>query len=204
MSVTAEPFGPSSLPSPPKLRYASGMRALLLTALLLACAVPDGLAKEFTVTEADFQCLKDWPKVEGHKTRIFNRNRHRLRKAIKLLKKGKAGKHYPVGTIVQLVPPLPAIHFFGEAMVKREKGFNPDGNDWEFFVLDANPDGSTRIVQRGRGEVVNIGAPCETCHSAAKAFDFVCETTHGCVPLNLSAPLISALQEGDARCAAPQ
>lgn len=187
--------------SPAKVGYAAHMRTLLVAALLLACSAPSGLAKEFRITEADFQCIKDWPKVDGHKTRIFNRNRHRLMKAIKVLKKGKPRKRYPVGTIVQLVPPIPPA-LLGEAMVKREKGFNPDGNDWEFFVLDANPDHTTRIVKRGKAEVVNIGVPCQTCHQAAKDFDFVCETDHGCIPLNLSAQLIGTLQDGDIRCPA--
>jgi hypothetical protein len=181
------------------MRYAAHMRTLLVAAFLLACCAPAALAKGFTVTEADFQCIKDWPKLEGHKTRIFNRNRHRLKKALRVLKKGKRGRHYPVGTIVELIPPVPGL-VRGEAMVKHEKGFNPEGNDWEFFVLAVNPDHTTRIVKQGGADVANIGPPCQTCHSAAKAFDFVCETDHGCVPLDLTPEAIAALQDRDPRC----
>jgi hypothetical protein len=81
-------------------------------------------AKEYVITGSDVQCLGEWKKVEGHRTRIFNRNRRRLRKAMRILGKGKPGRRYPVGTILELTPPLPAVHFLGEAMVKREKGFH--------------------------------------------------------------------------------
>jgi hypothetical protein len=35
------------------------------------------------------------------------------------------GGTYPPGSVIQLIP--------GEAMVKRDKGFNPVTHDWEFF-----------------------------------------------------------------------
>src|SRR5262249_27240739 len=35
---------------------------------------------------------------------------------------------YPPGSVIQLIP--------GEAMVKRDKGFNTATHDWEFFELD--------------------------------------------------------------------
>jgi hypothetical protein len=39
------------------------------------------------------------------------------------------GGTYPPGSVIQLVP--------GDAMVKRDKGFNAVTHDWEFFELDA-------------------------------------------------------------------
>jgi hypothetical protein len=56
-------------------------------------------------------------------------------------------------------------------------------------------------VQRGRGQVVNIGSPCLACHSAASQTDFVCETDNGRVALGLSEALITAIQNADPRCA---
>src|SRR5262249_36615828 len=53
------------------------------------------------------------------------------------------GGPYPPGTIIQLVPT--------EAMVKRDKGFNPVTHDWEFFELDVSKDG-TEIRKRGVAE----------------------------------------------------
>jgi hypothetical protein len=50
------------------------------------------------------------------------------------------------------------------AMVKREKGFNPAGNDWEFFVLS----GDAKAIQaRGRLD------SCLACHTAQRGNDFV-------------------------------
>lgn len=49
-------------------------------------------------------------------------------------------------------------------MMKREKGFNPAANDWEFLILDGS---ATRIERRERkGE-------CQHCHSSQKKKDFV-------------------------------
>lgn len=44
------------------------------------------------------------------------------------------GAVYPPGSVIQLVP--------GEAMVKRDKGFNAATRDWEFFELDVSKDGT--------------------------------------------------------------
>lgn len=183
------------------------MRAVVTAALLIALWAPVGLAREFIATEADFQCLTKWKKIDGHKTRIFNRNPRLLKRALRILAKGKPGRRYPVGTIIELVPPVGP--FFGEASVKRGGSFNRPGNGWEFFLLNIRPDGSTEVVDHGAEKIANTSLPvtpppCQTCHSAAKKFDLVCESGHGCAPLpiNLSATLIDSLQTNDARCAA--
>lgn len=46
------------------------------------------------------------------------------------------------------------------AMAKRGNGFNANGKDWEWFML--NPDGS--IMDRGAGL---MGGMCNACHSGA-------------------------------------
>jgi hypothetical protein len=69
------------------------------------------------------------------------------------------GAVYPPGSVVQLVP--------GEAMVKRDRGFNPTTHDWEFFELDVSKEG-THIRKRGFADVVNrFGGNCLGCHVAA-------------------------------------
>jgi hypothetical protein len=85
------------------------------------------------------------------------------------------GAVYPPGSVIQLIP--------GEAMVKRDKGFNAATHDWGFFELDVSKDG-TRIRKRGFAEVVNrFGGNCFGCHSAARPqWDLVCESDHGCAP----------------------
>ena len=76
--------------------------------------------------------------------------------------------------MLQLIP--------NEAMIKQQKGFSPETNDWEFFALDSDKNGS-KIVSRGAKDVNNfLGLNCFECHKAARAeFDLVCEQDHGCV-----------------------
>ena len=106
------------------------------------------------------------------------------------------GAVYPPGSVIQLIP--------GEAMVKRDKGFNAATHDWEFFELDVSKDG-TRIRKRGFVEVVNrFGGNCFGCHSAARPqWDLVCESDHGCAPLSITRAMIGALQRTDPRCDNP-
>ncbi len=149
---------------------------------------PTPTPEEFVAAATDFACLTQWARVRHF--RIANPLGH-LEAALAVAN-GESPPPYPVGTIIQLVPV--------EAMVKRAPGFFPEANDWEFFVLGASSAG-TEIKQRGRGEVVNVGTPCFACHGAAPQTDFVCENSNGCVPLNLSEALITAIQNSDARCA---
>ena len=108
----------------------------------------------------------------------------------------KAGALYPPGSVIQLIP--------GEAMVKRDRGFNAATHDWEFFELDVSKDG-TKIRKRGTTDVVNrFGGNCFDCHVAAAAqWDLVCETDHGCAPLPVTRAMIRALQRTDPRCDNP-
>lgn len=50
------------------------------------------------------------------------------------------------------------------AMIKRTKGFYPDGGDWEYFVLDG---AASKIVSAGKQE------SCRGCHVLAKNTDYV-------------------------------
>jgi hypothetical protein len=103
------------------------------------------------------------------------------------------GAVYPPGSVIQLIP--------GEAMVKRDRGFNAATHDWEFFELDVSKDG-TQIRKRGTVDVVNrFGGNCFGCHvPAAAQWDLVCETGHGCAPLPVTRAMIGALQRTDPRC----
>ncbi|GJM39489.1 MAG: hypothetical protein DHS20C19_28560 [Acidimicrobiales bacterium] len=102
------------------------------------------------------------------------------------------GGIYPAGSVVQLFP--------GEAMVKREAGFSPETNDWEFFELIASPEGTTINVRGGAEAVNQFGGSCADCHSFAEPqFDFICEQTNGCEPLPIGRDLIELAQAGDPR-----
>ncbi|HEV7681380.1 MAG TPA: cytochrome P460 family protein [Pyrinomonadaceae bacterium] len=50
------------------------------------------------------------------------------------------------------------------AMVKREKGYNPESGDWEYFVLDGS---ASTIKAQGKIE------KCQTCHVNSKDTDYV-------------------------------
>jgi hypothetical protein len=104
----------------------------------------------------------------------------------------KTGAVYPPGSVVQLIP--------GEAMVKRDAGFSGATHDWEFFALDVSKEG-TKIGARGTVDVANQLGTCLSCHiQAAPQWDLVCETTHGCPALAVTAAMIGALQRTDPRC----
>ena len=100
---------------------------------------------------------------------------------------------YPQGSVVQLVPT--------EAMVKRETGFSPATQDWEFIELDVSAEGSS-IRTRGFVGVVNrFGGNCFGCHVKANPDrDMICEKGHGCDPIPLTPMMIKAIQNTDPRC----
>ena len=110
----------------------------------------------------------------------------------------KAGRgEYPEGSVLQLIP--------NEVMVKQKKGFSPGTNDWEFFALESDKNGS-RIVSRGTQDVNNfLGLNCFECHKAARAeFDLVCDQDHGCAPSPLTRSMFHAIQHTDPRCQPPE
>ncbi len=49
-------------------------------------------------------------------------------------------------------------------MIKRERGFNPNANDWEFLVTDGK---LTKIRERQKK------GSCLNCHASQKSHDFV-------------------------------
>jgi len=140
------------------------------------------------VTAESFDCILNGTKVR----KFYVKNLIGELDASLRVARGESELPYPPGTLLQLVPQ--------EAMVKREPGFSPETADWEFFFLQVDSDGTT-IAERGKDEAENaFGGNCFDCHSLAADNDFVCETGHGCDPLQLSDQLIESLQLGDARC----
>lgn len=74
---------------------------------------------------------------------------------------------FPVGTVIlkQKFPTLDAEEAdFYTGMLKREKGFNPDCGDWEFFTMNA---GRRAVTARGKIE------SCMDCHRRYAGTDFV-------------------------------
>lgn len=149
----------------------------------------DAAASDFEAQVADFTCILDWPKVN----RFRITNKLGMQAEAEAVAASAEGGVYPVGTIIQLVA--------GEAMVKRRAGFSPETQDWEFFLLDVQPDGTTTINMRGTTEVSNQVGTCLSCHEFAEMrFDMVCHEGHGCNPLPFTPEELEAFQNMDPRC----
>jgi hypothetical protein len=147
--------------------------------------------KKVEVTDSSFGCIREMKTVRGlHLANLLGDLDGTLAAA-----NAENGAVYPSGSVVQIVP--------GEAMVKREKGFNAATKDWEFFVLDASKEG-TKIKKRGAGDVAGLGGNCLSCHAQAKPeWDMICESGHGCMPIPITDAIQSCLQKTDPRCGAP-
>ena len=147
----------------------------------------EDVSTELTITEADFECLTDWEPVRGFfLTNLLGNTAESVRVA-----EGGFAEPAPVGTVIQLVPI--------EAMVKLPAGSSPSTNDWEYFLLQNNPSGST-ITERGFEEVSNLAGTCNSCHANAAERDFVCEDTGLCAAAALPRDLVDQMVESDPRC----
>jgi hypothetical protein len=74
---------------------------------------------------------------------------------------------FPPGSVIvkeKLATPDSLVPELLTAMVKREKGFNPEMGDWEFLTLS----GDAKTVQE-QGKLKH----CSDCHSAKRDYDFV-------------------------------
>lgn len=167
-------------------------RALPIAAVLLMAAAPAYPAeKSIAIDGGSFRCIRQMTPVRH----FYVDNLLGQIDATLAAANSTTGAVYPVGSVVQLVPT--------EAMVKREKDFNPATGDWEFFDLDVSAAG-TRVLTRGFAEVNNrFGKNCFTCHVPAREpWDFICETGHGCEPIPIDHAMTGALQRSDPRCGA--
>ena len=174
------------------------MKTLIMLAGAIALGIGAGVllsaeigepAEAGAIDAASFRCITSMTPVR----QFYVDNLHGDLAGTVAAANSTAGAVYPPGSVIQLVP--------GEAMVKREKGFNPATRDWEFFELDVSKTG-TQIRKRGFADVVNrFGGNCFACHIAARPeWDLVCESDHGCTPIPITRTMIGALQRTDPRC----
>lgn len=168
------------------------IRFAVVAILLVGCgdSEPFDVVDSLDVTGEDLdRCMNEWPQVGL--MRITNLLGDV--DASVAVAESPSGGVYPPGTLIQLFP--------GEAMLKREVGWNAATNDWEFFTLDVQVDGVT-IAARGAEDTINMfGGNCFECHSLAEPqWDFVCGDDHGCDPLPVGEDFIRSLQNGDLRC----
>ncbi len=170
---------------------AACLTAIGLLAMATARAADTTAAQAIKVDNGSFRCIRQMTPVRH----FYVDNLLGHVDATVAAANAKAGAIYPEGSLVQLVPT--------EAMVKREKDFNPATGDWEFFELEVSESGST-IRRRGFAEVNNrFGKNCFACHVLARdPWDFICESGHGCEPIPISRAMTGALQRADPRCGA--
>jgi len=164
--------------------------------LLAACGTSDpaqdtderDVATPVTVDAGSFDCITDMTRVRGfHVDNLLGDLDATVAVAEDL-----QGNVFPPGSVVQLVPQ--------EAMVKREPGFSPPTNDWEFFFLGVSGEGTT-IDVRGTTETENVfGGNCFSCHAPAQEYDLICEQGHGCDDLPIGPDEFEAIRQADPRC----
>src|SRR5258705_9826924 len=106
---------------------------VLMVGAALAAQPPSPAA--FPISDKSFKCITAMTHVRHFYVDKLAGN---LAGTVKVAQ--AATGDYPVGSVLQLVPP--------EVMVKREKGFNATTRDWEFFELNLTPEGSA-IRTRG-------------------------------------------------------
>src|SRR6476660_8765651 len=95
------------------------------TLLAVGIGVPmmsSASAQEATVSEQNFGCILQWPKVRN--TRFKHEDPEKLKEAMRIFRESEPDKEYPVGTILQLVP--------FEAMVKHPREKFPNRMDGSF------------------------------------------------------------------------
>src|SRR5882672_9875322 len=184
-----EPRGASMMDTDSLNAIGTSRSQILVSGLCgVALLLSVGLVSAMDIDAKSFRCItKMTPVRQFYVDNLQNNLDGTLAAA-----KSATGAVYPPGSVIQLIP--------GEAMVKRDKGFNAATRDWEFFELDISKDG-TRIRKRGFADVVNrFGGNCFACHIAARPeWDLVCETGHGCAPIPVTRPMIGALQRTDPR-----
>ena len=159
----------------------------------IGCAQADEIGeRKFKVDASTFKCMLKMTAVRHFFVDNLAGN---LEGTVAVAKAGRG--EYPEGSLLQLIP--------NEVMIKQKKGFSPGTNDWEFFALESDKNGS-RIVSRGTQDVNNfLGLNCFECHKAARAeFDLVCDQDHGCAPLPLTRSMFHAIQHTDPRCQPPK
>lgn len=176
-------------------RVIASLAAIGLIAFAPCLLAGDPPAETLRVDTGSFRCIRQMTPVRH----FYVDNLTGQIDATLAAANAKSGALYPPGSVVQLVPT--------EAMVKREKGFNPATGDWEFFDLNVS-ESATRIRTRGFAEVYNrFGKNCFACHVPAREpWDFICESDHGCDPIPIDHAMTGALQRSDPRCgpAVPQ
>ena len=157
---------------------------LALAAMLPACGAhssrgsPDEDAgPSFVATLGDFAGFPAWESFDGG-TNAGDMLDGGIRTIYLNKPRPLDSRIFPLGTI--LVKTTQGAQTF--AMAKRGGGFNPLVDDWEWFEIAPNADGSIRIVWRGQGPPSTfvygntVATGCNGCHFDYLQNDFVADT----------------------------
>lgn len=136
---------------------------------------------EFIASSSDFANFRSWTEVttnEGPSPTLSTAHQGEVQNTTRTVyikdNQNRVDGRFPVGTIiVKDTRDANGNTVEVTAMVKRGgDNFNPDNNDWEWFMLNA--DGTIMsdqgTVMRGAGL---MGGMCGMCHGAVKSNDFV-------------------------------
>ena len=150
----------------------------------------DSRPTDIKITESSFRCIREMKRVRG----FFIDNLLGNVEATEQAANSTDGAAYPPGSLVQVIPT--------SAMIKHQRGYNPETNDWEFFEMDVTAKGVT-FLGRGFAELnMRNGLNCLGCHKPAKATrDLICDRARECTPIPLTPAMLRALQNTDPRCA---
>jgi len=154
-----------------------------LIVFLSACSDDDDddTKKEFIASSSDFTNFSSWTKLatkQGPDARLGaahagNDSTATRTVYIKENNDRNSDDEFPIGTIiVKDVRDKDNASLGVTAMVKRGNDFNPDHNDWEWFLLTT--DG--KIAQDNGADLRGaqlLGGACGSCHSQNKSKDFV-------------------------------
>lgn len=140
----------------------------------------DDVRAEFVATSGDFESFRSWTEVATNHGpdpalgMAHGGNDEDVSRTIYVKDNvdRDADGEFPVGTLIVKDTRKDGATMEVTAMVKRGNNFNPDNNDWEWFML--MPDGS--IAQDNSMELRGaqlMDGMCGACHTQASSKDYV-------------------------------
>ncbi len=134
----------------------------------------DDSGPEFVTNDSDFSDFRTWTEVatnQGPDPALGGAHEGLDADATRTIyikddqDRGTDGR-FPVGTLIVKDTRKSGSTVAVTALAKRGNGFNPDNNDWEWFMLST--DGA--IIDRG---AKLMSGACGACHTQAQSQDFV-------------------------------
>jgi hypothetical protein len=163
-----------------KMLMAGWLMAAILISVQSCKDDEEESAPEFVASSSDFSDFRSWTQVATHEGpspslgEAHHGNDETVTRTIYVKnnqERGSDGK-FPVGTLVVKETKKDGATIEMTAMVKRGNNFNPENNDWEWFMLNEDGTIMTASGSEMRGAKL-MGGMCGACHSQVKSSDFV-------------------------------